>query len=328
MTTLRDAPDGAVENTDRELWRGPDDGCGDFYADSIHVTKNGGIGINVGGHVIVKPLRAWHALARAALAEPAQPAAQVPSEQDIQPTTTNYAQTLTTWAVSRWRAEVENRPLVNKHRRTLDDCWRHVIRFAGGNPDALIGPSHDALLADAQPAPAAPTMTFVEVRGLFPSGIEVPLEVRGVYELRGGKTGVFVHVPDDPRPAAQPAPADDAWDKNAERLTADAGLGGGRINPNATSMDDIFLDDTQPAPAEQQENTVEMSPEFTDTSRAALAWVLWHHQGGSSKVGQAMRFALGMGQHDPLTEHQVAEAKRWGHSQHQQPRSRANEQDR
>lgn len=55
----------------------------------------------------------------------------------------------------------------------------------------------------------------------------------------------------------------------------------------------------------------EMSPEFTDTARNALLWVLWHHQGASSKVGQAMRFALGMGDHDRLTERQIADAKRW-----------------
>lgn len=51
------------QNTDREFWRGPDEGNGAFYADSIHVTVNGGIGINCGGHVIVMPLRDWHALA-------------------------------------------------------------------------------------------------------------------------------------------------------------------------------------------------------------------------------------------------------------------------
>lgn len=50
------------------------------------------------------------------------------------------------WAVSRWRAEVEHRPLINVHRRTLDDTWRQVIRHAGGDPDVIIGPSHDALL--------------------------------------------------------------------------------------------------------------------------------------------------------------------------------------
>lgn len=52
-------------------------------------------------------------------------------------------------------------------------------------------------------------------------------------------------------------------------------------------------------------------PEFTDWGRAALLWVLWHHQGGSSEVGQPIRFALGMGQFDHLSDHQIAEAKRW-----------------
>ena len=50
------------------------------------------------------------------------------------------------WAVSRWKDEVENRPLENKNRRPLDDVWRQVVRFAGGDPDALLGPSHDAAL--------------------------------------------------------------------------------------------------------------------------------------------------------------------------------------
>lgn len=63
--------------------------------------------------------------------------------------------------------------------------------------------------------------------------------------------------------------------------------------------------------AAQAAQPEEMSPEFTDTARAALLWVLWHHQGGSSKVGQPIRFALGMGQHDRLSEHQVREAQRW-----------------
>ncbi|ACC71097.1 hypothetical protein PPMP20_04250 [Paraburkholderia phymatum] len=52
----------------------------------------------------------------------------------------------------------------------------------------------------------------------------------------------------------------------------------------------------------------EMSPEFTDSARAALVWVLYHHQGGSSPVGQPIRFALGMGAHDPLKPAQIGEA--------------------
>ena len=44
-------------NTDRELWRERE---GDYYADSIHVTEHGAIGINCGGLVIVAPLKRWH----------------------------------------------------------------------------------------------------------------------------------------------------------------------------------------------------------------------------------------------------------------------------
>lgn len=51
------------------------------------------------------------------------------------------------WAVSKWNEEVKNRPLVNVHRRTLDDTWRQVIRWAGGDPGELVGPSHDELLS-------------------------------------------------------------------------------------------------------------------------------------------------------------------------------------
>lgn len=51
------------------------------------------------------------------------------------------------WAVNQWEAEVKNRPLVNIHHRTLDDCWRQVMRRFGGDPDTLVGPSHDALVA-------------------------------------------------------------------------------------------------------------------------------------------------------------------------------------
>lgn len=54
--------DGPALNTDREIWR---ERPGDFYADSIHVTEQGSIGINCGGMVYVMPVRRWHALAAA-----------------------------------------------------------------------------------------------------------------------------------------------------------------------------------------------------------------------------------------------------------------------
>jgi hypothetical protein len=59
------------------------------------------------------------------------------------------------WAVSRWKAEVANRPLVNVHRRTLDETWRQVIRHCGGDDEALLGPRHSDLVASATP-PAQP----------------------------------------------------------------------------------------------------------------------------------------------------------------------------
>lgn len=52
----------ACKNTDVEIWRERE---GDFYSPSIHVTEGGGIGLDVGGHVIVKPIRDWHNLAEA-----------------------------------------------------------------------------------------------------------------------------------------------------------------------------------------------------------------------------------------------------------------------
>jgi hypothetical protein len=61
--------DQCAQNTDSQLWREPP---GDAYANSIHVTEGGSIGINVGGLVFVKTLAQWHALAEAAqhVAEP------------------------------------------------------------------------------------------------------------------------------------------------------------------------------------------------------------------------------------------------------------------
>lgn len=52
--------DGPAENTDVEIWR---ERPGDYYADSIHVTADGSIGIDCGGYVFVMPVRGWHRLA-------------------------------------------------------------------------------------------------------------------------------------------------------------------------------------------------------------------------------------------------------------------------
>ena len=41
----------------------------------------------------------------------------------------------------------------------------------------------------------------------------------------------------------------------------------------------------------------------------ALLWTLYHHQGGSSHIGQPIRKLLGIGQHDHLNDQQIADAK-------------------
>lgn len=51
-------------------------------------------------------------------------------------------------------------------------------------------------------------------------------------------------------------------------------------------------------------------PVVTDDVRAALLFALWHHQGGSSRIGQPLRLMLGVGSAEPLRADQIAEAKR------------------
>lgn len=58
-------------------------------------------------------------------------------------------------------------------------------------------------------------------------------------------------------------------------------------------------------------DTLEPHPEIeaAERYRGLLLWTLYHHQGGSSDIGQPIRRALGIGQHDHLTAEQIAEAK-------------------
>ena len=46
-----------------------------------------------------------------------------------------------------------------------------------------------------------------------------------------------------------------------------------------------------------------------EQARGLLLWALYHHQGGSSEVGQPIRKFLGIGEYDHLTPEQIAEAK-------------------
>lgn len=73
----------AALNTDREIWRESENGP------SIHVTEGGGIGINVGGHVIVLPVREWFGVVAKTrtfalpVPAPAEPAQEVESRSSL-----------------------------------------------------------------------------------------------------------------------------------------------------------------------------------------------------------------------------------------------------
>lgn len=58
-------------------------------------------------------------------------------------------------------------------------------------------------------------------------------------------------------------------------------------------------------------DTIEHHP-LRQQMEAALLWTLYHHQGGSSHIGQPIRRLLGIGQHDRMTDEQIEQAKRFG----------------
>lgn len=68
-----------ANTTDKELWRGTPD----HYSPRVFVTEGGGIGMDVGGLVIVKPLREWHKLAVAASKRGAPAEGESPQEQKV-----------------------------------------------------------------------------------------------------------------------------------------------------------------------------------------------------------------------------------------------------
>lgn len=74
-----------------------------------------------------------------------------------------------------------------------------------------------------------------------------------------------------------------------------------------------MLQDSPSHPTIKESLTVESRSEvdgMSRNSRAMLLNVLWHHQGGSSPIGQPLRKLFGLGQHDRMTDDQIEEAKR------------------
>ncbi len=108
-------------------------------------------------------------------------------------------QPLIDWVVERWHAEVKNRPMVNIHRRSLDDTWRQVLRHLGVDDRARLGPTHDELRAEIgskeweamngkaapvqQEADAAPAADAPPLKGL--AHFHYRLEAASGYEQEG-----------------------------------------------------------------------------------------------------------------------------------------------
>jgi hypothetical protein len=78
-----------------------------------------------------------------ALPEPTTPVPEQPATADDAVS----RQQLIDWVVICWNAEVKNRPMVNVHRRSLDDAWRQMLRHLGVDDRARLGPTHDELRA-------------------------------------------------------------------------------------------------------------------------------------------------------------------------------------
>eukprot|EP00456_Euglypha_rotunda_P010724 TRINITY_DN12747_c0_g1_i14.p2 TRINITY_DN12747_c0_g1~~TRINITY_DN12747_c0_g1_i14.p2 ORF type:complete len:194 (+),score=42.53 TRINITY_DN12747_c0_g1_i14:993-1574(+) len=79
-----------------------------------------------------------------ALPEPTTPVPEQPKPADD----TINRQQLIDWVVICWNAEVKNRPMVNVHRRSLDDAWRQMLRHLGVDDRERLGPTHDELRAE------------------------------------------------------------------------------------------------------------------------------------------------------------------------------------
>lgn len=54
-----------------------------------------------------------------------------------------------------------------------------------------------------------------------------------------------------------------------------------------------------------QEQLAQWTQDEVQQMHGLLLWALYHHQGGSSPVGQPIRRALGIGQHEHMTAEQI-----------------------
>lgn len=116
----------SCENTDKEIWR---ERPGDFYADSIHVTEQGGIGLNVGGRVMVLPVRKWFELANDRLNELDAPSPLRQAEKAV-------IEAAEKWGELYLGPCEYNEPRFVEARQNLFDSVRALSRLDEGGSDA------------------------------------------------------------------------------------------------------------------------------------------------------------------------------------------------
>jgi hypothetical protein len=63
-------------------------------------------------------------------------------------------ETVANWIAEQWHAEVANRPLVNVHRKRLDDKWRQLLERLHVDHRARLGPTHDELTGEQPVEPS------------------------------------------------------------------------------------------------------------------------------------------------------------------------------
>ena len=98
---------------------------------------------------------------------------------------------------------------------------------------------------------------------------------------------------------------------NAARLRSVAKLVGiGSVVPQDDEMLDSARGSVLGMIAAKLRITAAISPAPSEQDKVdALLWALYHHQGGSSPIGQPIRKLLGIGQYDRLTTGQIEAAK-------------------
>lgn len=81
-----------------------------------------------------------------------------------------------------------------------------------------------------------------------------------------------------------------------------------RVLRKLTEPSAYFHDDGYPR-HDRIKNDAAAALEVLDGMHGLLLLALYHHQGGSSPVGQPIRRALGIGEHDHMTPEQIELAK-------------------